>query len=227
MRNTALRRRYHRLLSAAAVVVLAAASAGGLAGCRVVKRPAPPYPAVEWQGGAPTGPLEADPWVQATRKFLEAEAVARNLNDFSIPELVKTASLDVRSRAARPAFNDVKQKRRPDIFPGPTPFMPLSVAPNFRGSPDRAAVRGCKATRWSSEEGGVPAKVKGYGVEYRMERLPDGTMRVESTAGVPSLKCSGVTLPVALFVPAPEPSDVTDVKDIVIAERSELDPAGK
>ncbi len=65
-------------------MVLAAVSAGGLAGCRVVKRPAPPYPAVEWQGAAPSGALEADPWVQATRKFLEAEAVARNINDFSI-----------------------------------------------------------------------------------------------------------------------------------------------
>ena len=226
MRSRALRRRHHRLLSATAVMVLAAVTAGGLAGCRVEKRPAPPYPAVEWQGAAPSGPLESDPWVQAARKYLEAEAVARNINDFSIPELVKTASRDARSRAARPAFEDVKQKRRPDILPGPTPFLPLSVTPNFRGDPDRAAVRGCKASDWSSEEGKVPAELKGYGVEYRMERLPDGTMRVESTAGISGSECSDVTLPMALFVPAPEASDVTDVRDIVIAERTDLDPAG-
>ncbi|WP_286179462.1 hypothetical protein [Arthrobacter sp. ISL-95] len=145
--------------------------------------------------------------------------MARNINDFSIPELVKTASRDVRSRAARPAFDDVKQKRRPDILPGPTPFLPLSVTPNFRGNPERAAVRGCKATEWSSEEGEVPAELKGHGVEYRMERLPDGTMRVESTAGISGLECSDVTLPLALFEPAPEPSDVTDV---VIAERTDI-----
>ncbi|WP_051483153.1 hypothetical protein [Arthrobacter sp. 31Y] len=227
MRSTDLRRRHHRLLSATAVMVLAAVSAGGLAGCRVVKRPAPPYPEVDWQGAAPGGALEADPWVQATRKFLEAEAVARNINDFSIPELVHTASRDARSRAARPAFDDVKQGRRPEILPGPTPFLPLSVTPDFRGNPDRAAVRGCKATGWSSEEGDVPAELRAYGVEYRMERLPDGTMRVEATVGLPDLECSDVTLPVALFVPAPEPSDVTDVKDIVIAERTDLDPVGK
>ncbi|KUM36328.1 hypothetical protein [Arthrobacter sp. EpRS71] len=227
MRGTELRRRHHRLLSATAVMVLAAVTAGGLSGCRVVKRPAPPYPTVEWQGAEPSGPLEADPWVQATRKFLEAEAVARNINDFSIPELAKTASRDARSRAARPAIDDVKQGRRPDILPGPTPFLPLSVTPTFRGDPDRAAVRGCKATEWSSEEGKVPAELKGYSVEYRMERLPDGTMRVESTVGIPALECSDATLPIALFVPAPEPSDVTDVKDIVIAERTDLDPVGK
>lgn len=209
------------------MVVLAAVTAGGLAGCRVQKRPAPPYPAVEWQGAAPSGPLESDPWVQATRKFLEAEAVARNINDFSIPELVKTASRDARSRAARPALDDVKQKRRPDILPGPTPFLPLSVTPNFRGDPDRAAVRGCKATEWSSEQGDVPTELKSYGVEYRMERLPDGTMRVETSVGIPDVECSDVTLPMALFVPAPESSDVTDVKDIVIAERADIDPPGK
>lgn len=98
-------------------------------------------------GAAPTGPLESDPWVQATRDFLEAEAVARNINDFSIPELVRTAGRDMRSRAARPAFDDVKQRRRPDILPGPTPFLPLSVTPNFRGDPDRAAVRGAEQLR--------------------------------------------------------------------------------
>ncbi|MEO3942047.1 hypothetical protein V3C41_13280 [Paenarthrobacter nicotinovorans] len=227
MRSTDSRRRHHRLLSGTAVVVLAAVTAGGLAGCRVVKRPAPPYPEVQWQGAAPSGPLEADPWVQATRKFLEAEAVARNINDFSIPELVKTASRDVRSRAARPAFEDVKQRRRPDILPGPTPFLPLSVTPDFRGNPDRAAVRGCRASEWSSEKGDVPAELKGYGVEYRMERLTDGTLRVESIAGISGSECSEVSLPMALFVPAPEPSDVTDAKDIVIAERTDLDPAGK
>ncbi|WP_229785036.1 hypothetical protein [Paenarthrobacter histidinolovorans] len=153
--------------------------------------------------------------------------MARNINDFSIPELVKTASRDARSRAARPALDDVKQKRRPDILPGPTPFLPLSVTPNFRGDPDRAAVRGCKATEWSSAEGDVTTELKGYGVEYRMERLPDGTMRVETSVGIPDLECSDVTLPMALFVPAPEPSDVTDVKDIVIAERADIDPPGK
>jgi len=227
MRSAKLRRRYHRLFSTTAVLVLTAVTAGGLAGCRVVKRPAPPYPAVEWQGAAPSGPLEADPWVQATRRFLEAEAVARNINDFTIPELVQTASKDIRSRAARPALDDVKQKRRPDILPGPTPFLPLSVTPNFRNDPDRAAVRGCKATEWSSENGEVPADVKAYGVEYRMERLRDGTLRVESSAAVFGSECSDVTLPVALFDPLPEPSDVTEVRDIVIATRTDLDPVGK
>ncbi|MET4899376.1 hypothetical protein PV760_01715 [Paenarthrobacter sp. CC6] len=227
MRNTNSRRRHRRLLSATAIVVLTAVTAGGLAGCRVEKRPAPPYPTVEWQGAAPTGPLESDPWVQATRDFLEAEAVARNINDFSIPELVRTAGRDMRSRAARPAFDNVKQRRRPDILPGPTPFLPLSVTPNFRGDPNRAAVRGCRATAWSSEKGEVPSQLKGHGVEYRMERLADGTMRVESSASVPALDCADAMLPVSLFAPAPEPSDVTDVKDIVIAERADIDPPGK
>ncbi|WP_239437810.1 hypothetical protein [Arthrobacter alpinus] len=224
MRATVLPRRRQRFLRATAVLVLAVVTVGGLAGCRVEKRPAPPYPAVEWQDPAPTGKLESDPWVQATRKYLEAEAVARNINDFTLPELVQTAGRDVRSRAARPAIDDVKQKRRPDILPGPTPFLPLSVETNFWGDPNLAAVRGCTAGNWASETGEVPAEIKAYEREYRLERLPGGTIRVVGTAGVSSQKCSDATVPTALFVPTPEPSDVTNREDIVIAEHDDLDP---
>ncbi|WP_309074181.1 hypothetical protein [Paenarthrobacter sp.] len=213
------RPRYFRAVAASLLLVTVS---GGLSACAEEKKPAPPYPAVEWQGSAPSEPLEADPWVMAARKSLEAQAVAQNITDFTLPELVETTGLKLRVRISRPPLNDVAQKRRPDIRPGPDPFLPMKVQPG--PVPGTAEVHGCLVP-WASETGDVPDELSASGVMFRMEQLAEGQQRISSVVTLPDLDCSTAVPPLAFFVPAPQPSDVTDAKDIVRAKRTEIDPA--
>ncbi|WP_017197314.1 hypothetical protein [Arthrobacter sp. M2012083] len=211
-----------RYFKAVAASLLLVTVAGGLSACREEKKPAPPYPAVEWQGAAPSEPLEADPWVMAARKSLEAQAVAQNITDFTLPELVETTGLELRVRISRPPLNDVAQKRRPDIRPGPDPFLPMKVQPG--PVPGTAEVHGC-LVRWASETGEVPDELSASGVMFRMEQLAEGQQRISSVVTLPDLDCSTAAPPIALFAPAPQPSEVTDAKDVVRAKRTDIDPA--
>ena len=211
-----------RHLKAIAASLLLVSVTGGLSACREEKKPAPAsYPAVNWQGSAPDAAIESDPWVIAARKSLEAQAVAQNITDFTLPELVETTSLGLRIRLSRHPLNDVQQKRRPDIRPGPDPFLPMEVKPGPAAG--TAEVRGC-VVRWASETGDVPDELNASGVMFRMEHLAGGQLRISSVVTLPDLDCSTATPPVALFSPAPEPSNVTDAQDIVRAKTAEIDP---
>lgn len=210
-----------RHLKAVAASLLLVTVTGGLAACRDEKKPTPPYPAVEWQGTAPNAAIEADPWVMAARKSLEAQAVAQNFTDFTLPQLVETTGLDLRIRLSRHPLNDVEQKRRPDIRPGPDPFLPMEVKPGPTAG--TAEVRGC-VVRWASETGDVPDELNATGVMFRMEHLEAGQLRIRSVVTLPQQDCSAAKPPVALFAPAPEPSDITDAQDIIRAARADIDP---
>ncbi|WP_024818740.1 hypothetical protein [Arthrobacter sp. 31Y] len=210
-----------RYLKAVATSLLLVTATGGLSACREEKKPAPPYPAVEWQGTAPSEAIEADPWVIAARKSLEAQAVAQNITDFTLPELVETTGLDLRVRLSRHPLNDLEQKRRPDIRPGPDPFLPMEVKPGPAAG--TAEVRGC-VVRWASETGEVPNELSASGVMFRMEQLAEGQLRISSVVTLPDLDCSTAKPPLALFVPAPEPSTVTDAQNVVRAKTAEIDP---
>jgi hypothetical protein len=188
----------------------------GLSGCTVEKE-SPVYPELRWDGSAPTGPLEEDPWVQAARAELTAEAVARNRNDFSIPELARTATAGYRDRLSADASRVISNHGGTKLFPGPLPFAPTTVEVGYwnKGG-DFAAVRGCVAARWATESGVPTGEIDGVGIEYRLERDHDGVMRVGSTSSLPDLACGAVgPLPTALFDPVPEPSGVTEVRDLV------------
>ncbi|WP_152427234.1 hypothetical protein [Curtobacterium sp. Leaf154] len=186
-----------------------------LAGCAEDEPPAV-YPDVRWVGAAPSGPLEKDPWVRAVRAELEAEAVARNRNDFSIPELAHSATPSYIDRLASVAMETLRQNHDTDLFAGPWPFAPTEVElGNGNNGEDVAAVRGCKARNWTMTPGrSLGSLDAGYGVEYRLERDGNGVVRVDSIAGLPN--CDGrVPLRVAMFDPVPEPSSVTDVNELV------------
>ncbi|MFJ6535823.1 hypothetical protein ACIQH5_06295 [Paenarthrobacter sp. NPDC091711] len=210
-----------RYLNAVATSLLLVTVTGGLSACGEEKKPTPPYPAIEWQGTAPSEAIEADPWVIAARKSLEAQAVAQNITDFTLPELVETTSLDLRVRLSRHPLNDVAQKRRPDIRPGPDPFLPLEIKPGRDAG--TAELRGC-VVRWASETGEVPNDLNASGVMFRMEHIAGGKLRISSVVTLPDLDCSTAKPPTALFVPAPEPSSVTDAQSIVRAKPTEIDP---
>ena len=188
----------------------------GVAGCATEKEP-PVYPSVQWQGAAPTGALEADPWVQAVRAELEAEAVARNRNDFSIPELADTATEGYVDRASASAIQMISNHDHTDLYPGPRPFLPAEVETDpWDTGDDVAAVRGCVAGEWSTESGRPEGDLEAFGIEYRMERDHDGVIRIDSSGTYPDLDCDALgELPVALFDPVPEPSGITEARDVV------------
>lgn len=214
------------------VLVLIAITATGLTGCelgRFQKRAAPAYPEVQWRDQPPAGELENDPWVAAARRSLEAQAVARNVTDFTIPELVHTTGRDLRSRTYKSTLEFVRQNKYVTIYPGPRPFLPLKIESNLRGNENRAEVFGCVTSAWESREGTVPAASQAYGTSFRMERLTNGQLRITATVGQPNLdeECAAADVPVALFNPAPETSDVTDSQYIKGADRADIDPDEK
>ncbi|WIB77495.1 hypothetical protein DEJ28_17910 [Curtobacterium sp. MCPF17_002] len=155
--------------------------------------------------------------MQAVRAELEAEAVARNRNDFSIPEFARTATPVYIDRVSANAIEAISNNGRTKLSPGPLPFTPTAVEVGYwNKGEDFAAVRGCVAGRWATESGVPTGEIDGVGIEYRLERDHDGLMRVSSTSSVPDLDCGALDpLPTALFDPAPEPSGVTDVRDVV------------
>ncbi|PRB43942.1 hypothetical protein CQ020_07840 [Arthrobacter sp. MYb23] len=210
-----------RYLNAVATSLLLVTATGGLSACREEKKPAPPYPAVEWQGTAPSEAIEDDPWVIAARKSLEAQAVAQNVTDFTLPELEATTGLELRTRLSRIPLNDVAQKRRPDIRPGPDPFLPLTA--HAGRDPGTGEVHGC-VVRWASDTGEIPDELSATGVMFRMEHLAGGQLRITSVVTLPDLDCSTAKPPLAMFVPAPEPSTVTDAQNVVRAKPAEIDP---
>jgi hypothetical protein len=104
-----------------------------------------------------------------------------------------------------------------EVSPGPLPFVPVEVEAGT--AEDGAAVRGCVAVQWANDAGTSPASLRARGIEYRLEQQ-DGGRVVSATLYLPDLDCSAVDLPVALFEPAPEPSNVDDYEQIVRPDRS-------
>lgn len=213
-----------RTTTALLTMATLAAATVGLSSCRFEKRPAPPYPDVQWQGAAPAGPLEGDPWVQAARKSLEAKAVAQNITDFTLPELEQTTGYELRSRLNSSVREYVQQNKKSRILPGPEPFLPVDVRHDLRGDTNLSEVRGCIAGSWASVEGDAVDRPEAFGVGYRLQRLANGTIRVEDSFAVSLPECAGADLPIALFTPAPEPSDITDSQDIVRPVRNPTEP---
>ncbi|MEV7692723.1 hypothetical protein AB0N73_05275 [Microbacterium sp. NPDC089189] len=203
------------MLVAAVCVVALGLAAGSLTSCAAEQEPLE-FPAVSWEDGTPAGPLEADPWVQGVRAELEAEAVARNRLDFSIPEFAQTATQTYINRVASDAITDVSQHGATDLYPGPLPFVPVEVRVGYDGKDDDAAeVRGCVATDWTTESGKPADDLTARGIAYRLTRDSGGLVKVDSTLALHDLDCTALDpLPVALFTPAPEPSGITEVYDI-------------
>lgn len=206
MRSTAMTRRAEHV----ALVVLTVASAMVLGGC-APEEPRP-VPSATWSGSPPTGALESDVWVEGVRASLAAQAVARNRDDFSLDVLTETTGEDLRNRLFADAQDRVRAGVTSFVSPGPTPFAPTEVEVAEDGS--SATVQGCLADNWPSSDGGVPASLRSSGVEFRLQRSGERTLLVENTS-LPGLECSGVNLSIALFSPAPEPSQVSDPADIV------------
>lgn len=209
------------MTAAAAAFLLA----GGVTGCWVEKSPAPPYPAVEWQDGVPVSPLEENPWIQAARQSLEAQAVAQNTLDFRLPELEQTTGVHLRSRLASHTTRDMQQNRQSMILPGPVPFAPLTVTRDDQNGENRMVVHGCEALEWSSEEGAVPTDPKATRADLFMEQLDSGQMRITARTSRPvDPGCENITLPIALFKPAPTPSNTSGKFSIVQPGPSDFDP---
>jgi len=181
-----------------------------IAGCTPQTEPAPqPFPEVIWPDGEPTGPLEGDAAVVATRAGLAAMAVASNRNDFRLPELVASVEYDVRSTLWRTAVASLDDGETTLLAPGPVPFEPSEVVPDGDGW----RVRGCVLDEWRTASGSRPtedpAATDWSGIEYRLAPT-DGALRISAIIVVPGLDCTAARPAIAFFDPAPVPSGVTD-----------------
>lgn len=183
-----------------------------LTACTPPSPRAQPYPEVRWGDGEPTEFADSE-WVMAVRASLEAQAVARNRNDFTIPQLVDTTGPDLRDRLSASAVRTVSDGEATRLLPGPWPFTPVGVDAESSGN---AEVTGCQATTWANDAGTPPPSFGAVGITYRLEQA-GGSIRVMSTEGA-DLDCSQTVLPVGVFDPAPTPSGVTSIDDIVRAE---------
>ncbi|KJL28314.1 hypothetical protein RS83_03385 [Microbacterium oxydans] len=204
----------------AALAVLVALPIG-LVGCRPEIPQPQPYPSIEWESGsAPSGGLEDDPWVQATRASLEAQAVAQNQNDFNLPELIRTTGLAVRSDGVAHARSQLKNGHRTVTVAGPMPFAPIEVIADA-ADPAHARVQACVGASLALEASDQSSGA--FGIEYRLERIPEGLIRVVGSTGLSDLECDGVEFALARFDPQPVPSTLTDARDVPFAERDDLD----
>lgn len=154
--------------------------------------------------------------MQGVRAELEAEAVARNWLDFSIPEFAQTATETYIDRVASDVITHVSNHGATDLYPAPFPFAPVEVGVGYDGKGDDAAeVRGCVATGWATETGKPTDDVTGRGIAFRLIRDSGGLVQVDSTLELPDLDCPALDpLTIALFTPTPEPSGITEVYDI-------------
>lgn len=185
-----------------------------ITGCTPQAEQAPqPFPEVVWPAGEPTGPLEDDAAVVATRAGLAAMAVASNRNDFRLPELVTTVEYDVRSTLWRTAEARLNGGEQTLLAPGPTPFEPSEVVPDDDGW----RVRGCVLDDWATSSGARPtedpAATDWSGIEYRLAPTR-GALRISAIVSVPGLDCTAVQSAIAFFDPAPVPSGVTDADSL-------------
>lgn len=188
---------------------------GLITGCTPQDEPAPPFPRVNWPEGKPSGGLELDSHVQAARTALEVIAVARNRNDFRMPELVATATYEERSFLSNQARNDFKANDRTDLLPGPQPFSPTSVEP---GGKDRTLVRGCTTLNWETDTGSLPQEPgPSVGIILVISGSETSGLRLNNVISAPQADCSAATYSLGLFDPAPAPSAVKNPEDIAKA----------
>jgi len=163
---------------------------GGLAAC-AIEEPVP-TPTVVWVDGAPTGPLEADPWVRAVRAGDLAYVLAHNAADFSGEDLLTTWHEYTVMKFVQQARGDVMYDQV-EVFLGPGPFTPLDVVVADDGR--SAKVVGCVGphdvqqevvtrdrNRWPtvltyvvdlSDDG--RRRIRGAAVPHPAHVLPDGT----------------------------------------------------
>ncbi|MBO3089409.1 hypothetical protein J4038_14105 [Cellulomonas sp. zg-ZUI40] len=162
--------------------------------------------------GAPQNPLHSDEWVRAVREAEFTYAWASNTADFSLPEL--TAAWDdftIRSFAA--TVQSELLHETPHVILGPLPLLPVAVDVSKDGS--SAIVAACidaLETQPRRDDGNRWPDV----AFYLVEQAADGSHRV-SSAEAPSEPfilsdgaeltpeyCDGVTIPRAIFDPAPD-----------------------
>ena len=192
-------------------VLLAVIAVAGIASCATESPP--PAPEVVWEGEAPQGPLESDPWVSTVRAGLFAFGVAANSADFSDPSLTRTWSPAQISRFVTSAQGDLLHDTA-KVYRGPLPFTPLAVEVADDGA--SARVVGCidryetlpeshpDSSRWPAPSSFV-VELSGDG-----DRLIAGTeqpsepfLLADGSELTPEY-CDRVPIPRGTFEPAPD-----------------------
>ena len=170
-------------------------------------------PDVRWDGAAPSGSIEQDPWVKAVRAGELALAAATNSANYTDRALLDTWREEHVHRVAE------RGARRLDdgssyVLLGPSPFAPLAV--EVEPSKDRAVVRGCADAAATEPEVDMGPGPWPQAFEFRLERSPDGQRRIRGASGLqepfmlPSGQsltdeyCASIEIPRGTFDPAPD-----------------------
>ena len=202
-------RRLGALLAITGVAAVAACSTGS----------PPPAPEVAWEGEAPQGPLESDPWVSAVRAGLVAFGVAANSADFSDPSLTSTWSRTQISRFVTSAQGDLLHGTA-KVYLGPLPFVPLAVEVADDGASARVVVcidqyetlpaRHPDSSRWPMPSSFVvELSEEGDRLIAGTEQLPEPFLLLDGSELTPE-HCDRVPIPRARFEPPPDLSVLAD-----------------
>ena len=189
-------------------------------GCSVLtprtERAPKPVPPVVWANGEPSGELESTEYVQLLRKALPALAAANNQSNFTLPEAYEVIAADPLSRHYGAALDRAKGGFPPLTYPGPQPFTPTKVEEAYKTDDGPVMeVTGCEMLDWASVEGTVPSKpFKVTGKVYQFTKI-EGAVKLTAEKGYPDLDCDGVEIKIGVFDPAPKPSSITDVEQII------------
>jgi hypothetical protein len=162
-----------------------------LTGC-TTSAPLTERPALVWQDGEPTGPLEANPWVQALRTSdLEGQIASATL-DFTTPALYESSDLDLIA-SRRWMLETAARSEEWAYPPGPTPMIPVHVEESSDG--DSAKVTICRASDWliSAEHPAPPTRLRGHLARIN-ETLKDGHRLVDTGGLIPDAETANRVL---------------------------------
>lgn len=194
---------------------LSTLAATALTGCTTSPPSPPEVPDILWVTDEPTGPLEADEWVQTARAYELLSSVAWNAGDYTDPALARvTAPLLIQEHGRRRKAEAGRSEGQ-ILMAGPTPFTPASVKASTSG--DRAVVTGCWVEGWFLDaETSAPQVSGGREVQYELKRDDHDNPQVVD-AYSKATTCDPTDIPRAVFAPAPEiPTHWPDPDDIRI-----------
>lgn len=167
-------------------------------------------PTVVWDGGEPSGDLEADPWVQTVRASDLALSIAGVTHDYTAADLSSSTARTTITQAAN-AQRSAADSGRFYTFPGPTPMLALSVTETADG----ATVTMCQAQDWylDDQQSAVPDPPEGRVAEFAVTTAEDGTRQAEGSV-VHQEECDLSDAHIGTFDPQPDPTATYTADDV-------------
>lgn len=178
-------------------------------------------PKIIWRDGAPDAELDSNVWVKALRDYNTARVLSENLHDFSITQLTDTVIPSEIGTGYTNQLTDVQRSggtlKYLTAYPGPIPFIPLSVTE----APDGASAEivvcvvsdGWVVTRTSKKHPTLDLS-EARQAGYRMVRGSDDKIRYKVGWGS-TKECDATNMKFGYFTPSPTIPESITAKDII------------